>query len=64
MQVRNQSQMKHMRMNCKNQHKETDTTECKQHGQNNGEAQKTIRQKYVHKQSKMESQRNVAYSKN
>jgi len=25
---------------------------------------KTIRQKYVHKQSKMESQRNVAYSKN
>jgi len=26
--------------------------------------QKTIRQKYVHKQSKMESQRNVAYSKN
>jgi len=56
--------MKHMRMNCKNQHKETDTTECKQHGQNNGEAQKTIRQKYVHKQSKMESQRNVAYSKN
>jgi len=25
---------------------------------------KTIRQKYVHKQSKMESQRNVAYIKN
>jgi len=33
---------------------ETDTTEWKQHRQNNGETQKTIRQKNVHKQSKME----------
>jgi len=41
-----------------------DTTERKQHRQNNGETQKLIRQKYVHKQSKLESQRNVAYNKN
>ena len=32
--------------------------------QNNGETPKTIRQKYVYKQARMESQRNVAYSKN
>ena len=38
--------------------------EWKQHRQNNGETQKTIRQKYVYKQARMESQRNVAYSKN
>ena len=38
--------------------------EWKQHKQNNGETQKTIRQKYVYKQASMESQRNVAYSKN
>ena len=30
----------------------TDTTEWKQHRQNNGETQKPIRQKYVRKQSK------------
>ena len=32
--------------------------------QNNGETQKPIRQKYVHKQAKMQSQRNVTYSRN